>query len=113
MYFIALIQKNKNIYLKYSNTLKNAENILSSENTFIKLNRNNTGNDVRFNLNYSINSEELELYKINILFEKKKLLEILEKEDFSIFNKLDMIKKEFIKPMNLTAGGLWKDWENE
>jgi len=106
MYFIAFIQKNKNFYLKYSNTL-------ISENTFIKLNKNNTGNDERFNLNNSLNNEELELYKINLFFDKKKLLELLEKEDFSIMYKLDIVKKENIKQMNLNAGGLWKDWENE
>jgi hypothetical protein len=112
--FLSFIQKDKkNIisYVKNSNTLW----CNSRDDTLIIKKSNNkfSGNDERFPINdtnYYENEEER--YKICVLFEKKILLDYLENDKISIYNKLNLLRDDKIKVRNLTAGGLFeKEWD--
>lgn len=91
--------------IMFSNTLSYE---LHSSKKYI--NSNLTGNNCLFPINYTINDEEL--YKIMILHEKKKKLDILKNINVSINEKLKLLEDNSIKPSSLKAGGLFKDYED-
>jgi hypothetical protein len=112
--FLSFIQKDKkNIisYVKNSNTLW----CNSRDDTLIVKKSNNkfSGNDERFPINdTNYYEKEEERYKIRVLFEKKILLDYLENDKISIYNKLNLLRDDKVKVGNLTAGGLFKkDWD--
>jgi hypothetical protein len=71
--------------------------------------KNNTGNDERFIKNETeINNQLFTIYKN---YEKKRLLDTLENKNVSMNIKLDLLKDNSIKPTNLKAGGLMKDFD--
>lgn len=57
---------------------------------------------------------EIEVVEQNKLYEhiqNKKYLDILQDNNISIYNKLEMLRDNSIKPPNLHAGGLMEDFE--
>ena len=69
------------------------------------------GYDKRFPLN-NTKSNNIELYNIAILLEKKKLLDILQNEKVSLLTKIFLLNDNTIKPHNIFAGNLMSDFEN-
>jgi len=65
-----------------------------------------SGNDERYPEN-----EVVELSKVYENIQNKKYLDFLQDNDISINNKLEMLRDDSIKPSNLLAGGLMKDFE--
>jgi hypothetical protein len=55
-------------------------------------------------------SSPLQLYRISKYFEKKRLLDTLENPRISIHVKLGLLPKTELKPLNIFAGGLMKDF---
>jgi len=106
--FLSFIKKEKVIlYSQNSNTFIGGADNLKIDN----LKHNYSGFDERFPINESKNKVEIELVKIQELFEKQNLLDYLQNNKISIYNKLDKIKDNSIQPMHLTAGGLFdEDW---
>jgi hypothetical protein len=72
---------------------------------------NNTGKDERY-INF-VKEEDCSLEKIKELFDKKKILNILQSNDVSIFTKLSLLKlsEEEVKPFNIFSGGLLNDFK--
>lgn len=57
---------------------------------------------------------EIEVLEENNIYENilnKKRLDILQDNTISIYNKLEMLRDDSIKPSNLHAGGLMEDFE--
>ena len=67
-----------------------------------------SGNDERYPVNETIN--HVELNNIYRNYENKKLLDILENDKISINTKLNLLKDNSIKPINLKSGGLMNDF---
>jgi hypothetical protein len=67
-----------------------------------------TGNDERYPINETNN--DVEIYNIYKNHENKNLLDILQNDKISINTKVDLLKDNTIKPINLTAGGLMDDF---
>ena len=65
-------------------------------------NTNNTNDD---------GNQTYEIYKLLLLYDKKQLLDILENEKISINTKLELVKNNSIIAPNLSAGGLFRDWD--
>jgi hypothetical protein len=100
--FLVYIQKNQfSILNENSNTLNKIKN-------GYKYN----GFDHRYK--YINKTEEQEkLYNIHKHFENKKLLDILQNENISLITKLLLLQDNRIKPHNIFAGGLTKDFDFE
>ena len=110
--FLAFIPKNTKIILrqlKQSNAFS-LDNELSIKQNF---HINKTGMDERFSNNNltNIDTNEKNKYKLYQLFEKKKLLDILENDKVSIPIKLSLIKENSMKGFNLTAGLKKEDYD--
>ena len=69
--------------------------------------KNNSGYDERFGNNKNIS----EIFYIKELFAKKKLLDILNNDNISIYTKLIILNDKGIKPYNLFAGGLMYNFD--
>jgi hypothetical protein len=111
--FLTFLQKDKKdiiLSIKNSNTLWST----STHDGFIIKKPNNkfSGNDERFPINdTNYYEKEEEINKIRVLFEKKRLLDYLENDKISIYNKLNLLRDDNVKVGNLTYGGLFeKDW---
>lgn len=72
--------------------------------------KKNHGYDERFPLN-NTNSSKTELHKIANYFDKKRLLDILENENVSLFTKILLLNDNSIKSTNIFAGGLMNDFD--
>jgi len=59
------------------------------------------------------NQKDVNLFKIQKYFEKKKLLDILQDKNVSISTKLLLLQDNSIKSCNLYAGGIMKDFDFE
>ena len=89
-----------------------------SDITYFKK-QNCTGYDQRYpknitNDNNNTNDDgnkTYEIYKLFLLYDKKQLLDILENERISINTKLELVKNNSIIAPNLSAGGLFRDWD--
>lgn len=72
----------------------------------------NHGNDMRFPL-----QEENDIYNIQLLFEKKKILDILSNPKIHIQTKTEIIDNHWLFndsiATNITAGSLFSDWNLE
>ena len=69
-----------------------------------------SGNDERPLIN------DIEIKRIIELNEKKKLLDFLQSDKKSIYDKIDKINEFYgnsPKQIDLSKGGLFKDWDNE
>jgi hypothetical protein len=99
----------------FQNQTKNLFNLLTKKNsnTFPEK-KNNLGNDERYK-----NKTEIDYYQLYLIqknMENKKLLDILENKNISIHTKLYLINRNNttnntgIKPFNINAGNLMKDW---
>ena len=123
IYFFAIIPKKTQMILtqlKELNTFS-LDNELLISNINNKINKNISGNDVRYAINISTNLNDKEIkeenskeenrYKWLGLLNKKKLLDILENNKVSIPTKLDLIKENSIYPSNLTAGLKKEDYD--
>ena len=58
-------------------------------------------------------NEQIQLHKIQQHFQNKKLLDILKNENISFITKVLILNDNTIKPYNLFAGGLMKDFDFE
>jgi hypothetical protein len=110
--FLALIPKNIKFistHLKHLNTFSLNNELSSKKNYFI----NTTGIDERFSNNnlMDIDINEKNKCKLYYLFEKKKLLDILENDKVSTLTKLNLIKKNSIYGFNLFAGLKKEDYD--
>ena len=73
-----------------------------------KKNIKNDGYDERYLTN---NTNENEIYNIYKLIKKKRILDILECENVSNYDKLRILEDNSISPPNLHAGGLLHDFD--
>ena len=82
---------------------------MNTNNIFSKLEKNDCGMDMRYSEEQTINLE-----KININLQKKKILKKLEDGDISIYEKILLIKDNHILEdsysYNISAGGLMDDF---
>jgi len=93
----------KDDFIAKPNTLAiQQKKLFSKEYNNIKF----SGKDERYPEN-----EELELDKVYENIQNKKCLDILEDNNISIYKKLELLSDKSIKPSNLHAGGLMKDFE--
>jgi hypothetical protein len=111
LYLLAFIGKNtKKIVTPFKklNTIP-----LDNEFPIKKTLQNVTGNDERFANNNltDINIIEKNKYKLLEIFEKKKLLDILENDKVSIPIKLSLVKDNSIRGFTLTAGLKNEDYD--
>lgn len=118
--FLFLFNINKYIYNHYSlnknNMYNNTLPIKMNTENFYLINRSNnteliSGTDLRFKNTTDLNHNEI--YKIKTFFEKMYLLELLNNEKISIFEKIDLLDDKSIKPTDITAGGLYKNTDFE
>ena len=65
-----------------------------------------SGKDERYSEN-----EVVETNKLYENIQNKKILDVLQDNTISIYNKLEMLRDDSIKPCNLHAGGLMEDFE--
>ena len=72
------------------------------------MNNANAGRDNRYNES-DADQDLLERLKENL--EKYKTLKYLENDRVSILDKLQKLEESGVKPHNLNAGGLMKDWD--
>ena len=93
--------KSSKLFLCNSNTLRNK--VVSEKYN---------GYDHR-NLNDMNKTSQVTLYKIQQHFEKKKILDLLQDTNVSLTTKILLLQDSSIKPSNLYAGGLMKDFEFE
>lgn len=99
------------------NLIKNIKktSLILSNNEFIFAEKKNdknyniTGIDGRFN--NTIN--ENDTYRLLLLHRKKQLLDLLEDDKVSIFQKIEIVKDNSIQPFNLFAGGLFADFDSQ
>ena len=93
-------------YLKiiYDNIVNDNFNIIN----FQLYNKKSSGNDERYPIN---ETNTIQLYKINEFYKKKILLDTLQNKSISINTKLNLLKDNSVKPTNLKAGGLFKDFD--
>ena len=86
---------------------------LKNSNTFSVNNKNkkSTGYDERYPINETDTEENLKFYKIKEFHKKKILLDTLQNNSISINTKLNLLKDNSIKPSNIKAGGLFKDFD--
>lgn len=88
---------------------------LDNLNTFQKIeniiNNTNSGNDKRYPEQENENEYNKDIHKLQLLYKKKQILDILQDEKVSINTKLNLIKDDNIKPVNLYAGGLMNDFD--
>lgn len=122
LFFLFSSRLNKNIHINKNNIITNFikneynnSNYITNNELYItdNINKNNKNNT---NKN---NSEGYDKTKIHIetkidlyeLFKKKNILDCLLNTDLSIIDKLELLEDNEIKPPNLLAGGLFKDWD--
>jgi len=109
MFFTIMLLFNLTRHIKKHYQLSTTHSIAFPENKYL-LNKNITGNDERNEKNMSTTAE---LVKLVLLYNKKRILDILQNEKISTNTKLDIINTNFdnynIKQSNLKAGGLMKD----
>jgi hypothetical protein len=101
LYLIYNQKKSSNLFLHNSNTLRNT--VVSEKYN---------GYDHR-NLNDMNKTSQVTVYKIQQHFEKKKILDLLQDTNISLTTKILLLQDSSIKPSNLYAGGLMKDFEFE
>ena len=101
LYLIYNQKKSSNLFLYNSNTLINK--VVSEKYN---------GYDHR-NLNDMNKTSQVTVYKIQQHFEKKKILDLLQDTNVSLTTKIILLQDSSIKPSNLYAGGLMKDFDFE
>ena len=101
LYLIYNQKKSSNLFLYNSNTLRNK--VVSEKYN---------GYDHR-NLNDMNKTSQVTVYKIQQHFEKKKILDLLQDTNVSLTTKIILLQDSSIKPSNLYAGGLMKDFDFE
>lgn len=117
MFFTIMLLFNLTRHFKKHYQLLSTNSITFPENKYL-LNKNVTGNDDKYEKNMTIvnitTTNEME--KIILLYNKKRILDILQNEKISTNAKLDIITTNIdkfdtynIKQSNLKAGGLFKD----
>jgi len=120
MFFTIMLLLNLTRHLKKHYKLLSSNILISPEKQYI-LNKNITGYDEKYEKNMTIvnitTTNEIE--KLILLYNKKRILDILQNKKISTNTKLDVINTNFdkfekldnfnIKPSNLKAGGLFKD----
>lgn len=115
IYFLAIVPKKTQMILTQLKELNN----FSLDNELIinnKINKNLSGNDIRYANNISTNINDTEIkeenrYKWLGILEKKKLLDILENDKVPIPTKLELIKENSIYIGNLIAGLKKEDYD--
>jgi len=96
--FLLHCQTNYNILLhKKTNTYLNA--------------KTSSGNDERYESKINETEIKMQLYNLHQIFEKKRLLDILQDNNVSINTKIELLKDNSIKAPNLKAGGLLNDFD--
>lgn len=106
LFFLLSSRLNRYIYTIKINSILNTD---FSSNKLIKNNGNfNQNNTDGFDTRNTYNNTDINFYE---LFTKKQLLDDLLNNDLSIVDKLELLKDNEIRPPNLLAGGLFKDWE--
>lgn len=113
LFFLVLLKLKKNIYtiktISISNTyflsrFYDNYNELTITKNKGEFNKNNTDG---FDTRKTYNDTEFNFHELLI---KKQLLYKLLNNDLSIVDKLELLKDNEIRPPNLLAGGLFKDW---
>ena len=105
-----------NLFLLFCIEKTNKINFLLTENLNTlsvvsnKYSKKSSGYDERFPLN-NTNSDNKELYNIASYLGKKKLLDILQNENVSLMTKIFLLNDNTIKPHNIFAGGLMRDFD--
>ena len=119
MFFTIMLLFNLTRHFKKHYQLLSTNLITFPENKYL-LNKNVTGNDEKYEKNMTLvnitTANEME--KILLLYNKKRILDILQNGEISTNAKLVVVTTNFdefdnynIKPSNLKAGGLLKDSE--
>ena len=87
-------------------------NILFPTNLNTYLNAKvSSGNDERFTVEKNETEIKIQLYNLKKMFEKKRLLDILQDNNVSVNNKIALLKDNSIKAPNLKAGGLFNNFD--
>jgi hypothetical protein len=87
-------------------------NNLFSKNLNTNLNAKiSSGNDERYPAEKNETEIKIQLYNLKKIFEKKRLLDILQDNNVSVNNKIALLKDNSIKAPNLKAGGLFNDFD--
>jgi hypothetical protein len=87
-------------------------NILFSKKTNTYLNAKvSSGNDERYTIEKNETEIKIQLYNLKKMFEKKRLLDILQDDNESINTKFELLKDNSIKAPNLKAGGLLNEFD--
>ena len=117
MFLIIMLLFNLTRHFKKHYHLLSTNLITFPENKYL-LNKNITGYDEKYekNMTFVNITTANEMEKILILYNKKRILDILQNKKISTNTKLGVINTNFekfdnynIKPSNLKAGGLFKD----
>ena len=87
-------------------------NFLFHKNLNTYLNAKKTsGNDERYSSEKNETEIRMQLYNLQEIFEKKRLLDILQDDKVSINIKIELLKDNSIKASNLKAGGLFNEFD--
>ena len=105
LFVLFCIEKNNKINFSITENL-NTLYVIPNKSVLKK----SSGYDERYPLN-NTNSDNIKLYNIARYFEKKKLLDILENENVALTIKIFLLNDNTIKPNNIFAGGLMRDFD--
>jgi hypothetical protein len=70
-----------------------------------------SGNDERYTIEKNETEIKIQLCNLKKMFEKKRLLDILQDDNESINTKFELLKDNSIKAPNLKAGGLLNEFD--
>jgi hypothetical protein len=119
LFFLISSRLNRNIYTLKTNSITNTYFSSKFYNNSNELNKNsneltknkgnlNKNNTDGFDMRKTYNDTDFNFHELLI---KKQLLDYLLNGDLSIISKLELLNDNEIKPPNLLAGSLFKDWD--
>lgn len=110
LFFLVSTRFNRNIYIIKTNLISNTNflsRLYNNSNELHIIKHKNKNNTDGFDMRKINNDTDINFHA---LFIKKQLLDNLLNYDLSILNKLELLSDDKIKPLNLLASGLFKDW---
>ena len=111
LFFLVSSRFNRDIYTIKTNLISNTNflsRLYNNSNELQIIKHKNKNNTDGFDMKKINNDTDINFHE---LLKKKQLLDNLLNYDLSILNKLELLKDDEIKPPNLLAGGLFKDWD--
>jgi hypothetical protein len=70
-----------------------------------------SGNDERYSVEKNETEIKMQLHNLQKIFEKKRLLKIIQDNNVSINTKIELLKDNSVKASNLKAGGLFNEFD--